>query len=237
MSENLRNGLRLFVKIIIVNVLSAIVVLSVMALSMSAFADEIGYDIYGTKGDSGETQLLYRHLHEDGEDTRLEEYKAEGYAITKKLIKQTNKTEHNITVIIAQIFALGVTVSYIYPPMWDRGYKDSALVKADNLPEDKFRGLKIGLIAQIPAYMLLGLFLIFSKLPAAVFKLLNSSLYTLFEFTFQSSNTFAQLNFLQILLTALILLIIPLIAWGAYELGYRDIAIAEKLTYKKKEEN
>lgn len=234
MQDNLKHGLKLFVRIIIANVLSIIVVLSVIAISVSAFADEIGYDVYGVKGDSGETELLYRHYYADGDDTKLEGYETEGYSVTKKIIKQTNPTEHNITIIVAQIFALGVTITYIYPLMWDRGFKDANLIRTDNLAEDKLRGLKISLIGQIPAFLLFIIFMIFSKLPTVLFKLLNSSFYGLFEFTFGKSEVFGKLSPLQIIVTLLILLIIPLISWGSYTLGYKDIDPLEKLTYKKK---
>ena len=234
MQDNLKAGLKLFVRIIIANILSAIVVLSVIAISVSAFADEIGYDVYGVKGESGETELLYRHYHADGDDTKLEGYEAEGYSITKKTIKQTNPKEHNITIIIAQIFALGVTISYIYPIMWDRGFKDANLIKTDNLAEDKLRGLKVSIIGQIPAFLMFLIFMIFSKLPTALFKLFNASFYAFFEFVFGKSEIFGKLSPLQIIITLLILLIIPLISWGSYVLGYKDIDPMEKLTYKKK---
>lgn len=234
MQDNLKAGLKLFVRIIIVNILSAIVVLSVIAISVSAFADEIGYDVYGVKGENGETELLYRHYYADGDDTKLEEYEAEGYSITKKTIKQTNPKEHNITIIIAQIFALGVTVTYIYPIMWDKGFKDANLIKTDNLAEDKLRGLKVSIIGQIPAFLLFLIFVIFSKLPTALFKLLNASFYTLFEFVFGKSEIFGKLSPLQIIVALLILLLIPLISWGSYTLGCKDIDPLEKLTYKKK---
>ena len=234
MQDNLKVGLKLFVRIIIANILSAIVVLSVIAISVSAFADEIGYDVYGVKGESGETELLYRHYYADGDDAKLEGYETEGYSVTKKIIKQTNPTEHNITIIVAQIFALGVTISYIYPIMWNRGFKDLNLVKTDNMAEDKLRGLKLGMIGQTPAFLLFLIFMIFQKLPTALFKLLNSSFYTLFEFVFGKSEIFGKLSPLQIIVTLLILLIIPLISWGSYTLGYKDIDPMEKLTYKKK---
>ena len=89
MQDNLKAGLKLFVRIIIANILSAIVVLSVIAISVSAFADEIGYDVYGVKGESGETELLYRHYYADGDDTKLEDFETDGYTrqnITSRLL-------------------------------------------------------------------------------------------------------------------------------------------------------
>ena len=234
MQDNLKAGLKLFVRIVIANILSAIVVLSVIAISVSAFADEIGYDVYGVKGESGETELLYRHYYADGDDTKLEDFETDGYTVTKKIIKQTNPTEHNITVIVAQIFALGVTITYIYPVMWDRGFKDLNFVKTENMVPDKLKGIKIGLIGQVPAFLLFLIFVISPKLPTALFKLLNSSCYGLFEAVFGKSETFGKLSPLQIIISLLILLIIPLISWGSYALGYKDVDPLEKLTYKKK---
>ena len=231
----LKNGLRLFVKIVISNVLSAIVVLSVVAFSMAAFADEIGYDAYGVKGENQQTDFLYRYNKADGTDTRLKEFEAQGYTVTKRIIRKTDPLEHNITMLVAQFFALGLTITYIYPAMWDRGYRDSSFVSAENLKNDRFRGLKIGLAGAVPSYLLLLIFLVFGKLPTALFKLLNSSVYTFLEFAFGKSTVFSQLNAIQIIITALIFLIIPLIAWGAYTLGFKDVAIMEKLTYKKKD--
>ena len=112
MQDNLKAGLKLFGRIVIANILSAIVVLSVIAISVSAFADEIGYDVYAVKGESGETELLYRHYYADGEDAKLAGYEAEGYSVTKKIIKQTNPTEHNITIKITHILAMGETITY-----------------------------------------------------------------------------------------------------------------------------
>ena len=70
MKENFKTGAKLFLKLIVVNIMCFFVVMSFSVLSTAAFTKNVGYKAYGTSSDSSEPQELYTHYYADGEDTK-----------------------------------------------------------------------------------------------------------------------------------------------------------------------
>lgn len=143
-----------------------------------------------------------------------------------------------VMLIIAQGFALGILISFVYPPMWDLGAADINMVKIGQKAEDKLKGLKIGVLGTIPS-ALVFLVIAFTKngisanVSTALYKFLNASLYPILEFVFGESKKFADLKIWQLCVMALLLCVVPVTAHLGYHLGYKGFSISEKLTYKK----
>lgn len=243
MKEILKDGLKLFGRTIIINILSFFVVISIITLSFAVFSKEIGYQAFGTikteaESEEEKSELLYTHYNADGEDTKLAEYEAKGYTVTKSAIKETTESGKNATLLIAQLFTLGIFVSFIYPTLWEKGNKALNMVRIGKRAEDKLYGLKVGLISVIPSALVL-LFLtvtkssLSAKLPVALYKLANSSFYSVIELIAGNSSTFGELNILRLIGLYLPLLLVPAVAYIAYLIGYMDISLGEKFTYKK----
>ena len=140
--------------------------------------------------------------------------------------------------IISQIFTFCITCGLIYPELWNRGTKDGNLVKFKHKDEDKFKGFKIGAVSTVPNYLFLLLLAIarlglFPKFPMALYKLLNSSVYSFIEVIVGSAVAVSELSAWRLVLLFILPLIIPIIAGVSYILGYKNISLSEKIIYKK----
>ncbi|NLN81236.1 MAG: hypothetical protein GX136_01625 [Clostridiales bacterium] len=140
-------------------------------------------------------------------------------------------------VIISQTFMLILLVAMVYSKLWERGDKDNNRVNFNRMPEDKLRGLKVGLMAAIPSFAFY-LLLVVSKLGLitdkyfALYRFLNISFMPIINRLagagVSSSRDVSWVSFLVILLT---LSVVPLAAHLAYILGYKQISISEKIIY------
>ena len=141
--------------------------------------------------------------------------------------------------IVSQIFAFCFTCGFIYPELWHRGTKDSNLVKFKHKREDKLKGFKIGVASTVPNYLFL-IFLVvaklglFPKFPLALYKILNSSVYSFIEVIIGSAVAVSELSAWRLALLFILPLIFPAIAGVSYILGYKNISLSDKFIYKKK---
>ena len=141
--------------------------------------------------------------------------------------------------IVSQVVAFCLTCAFIYSELWHRGTKDSNLVKFKHKREDKLKGFKIGVASTVPNYLFL-IFLVvaklglFPKFPLALYKILNSSVYSFIEVIIGSAVAVSELTVLRLALLFILPLIIPAIAGVSYILGYKNISLSDKFIYKKK---
>lgn len=232
------HSLKLLGQLIIVSILNIFICISFMFICTAAFTKNIGYSAVVFDKDNNEVDR-YAYYSADGEDTKLAEYpEADGYKISKQSVRsQLSGAGSAVNRILTQVFTLALTIGFIYPKLWQLGAKDSNLVKFKHRESDPLRGLKIGLIAQIPALLLLISFFAFMrKVPLKLYALLNSPFYALIDII-GGAKSFSQLNILQSAALFLLLLIVPAICAGAYLLGLKDISLSEKFIYSKKQNN
>ena len=139
--------------------------------------------------------------------------------------------------IVAQVLMLILLIALPYSKLWMQGDKDSNMVQFKHMEEDKLRGLKVGLMAAVPSFLLyvvlflskLGLFFpqfIFTyRLFNFVFlPLLNSMLGTSVQLT-------ADVSWPSMLVLLLTVAVIPFVCWLGYLLGYKHISLSEKFLY------
>ncbi len=238
MKENIINGLKLFLKIIVVNIMCFFVVMSFSVLITAVSTKNIGYTAFGTTSDSSEVTELYTYYYEDGEDTKKAEYTEQGYTVTERSLRsQMSSGGTAAFLIISQIFCLLILFSFIYPNIWHIGTKDSNLVRFKHKKEDKLKGLKIGLVAAAPFYLFLILIaaakFLMPSFPMVLYKFLNSAFYSFIDIICGTA-TAGSLAPWRLALLFVLPLIIPLISGVAYLLGYKNISVGEKFVYKKK---
>lgn len=238
MKENIKQAASLFLRLIIVNFLCAVVVLSISGvIAPSFFGESAGYVAVGVKNDKDE--LLYEHYYADGEDTKKAEYEKKGYeVIEKNMPKELSKKGNVITYIVTQFLCLMLLCSFVYPRLWDLGVMDSNLVNFNHKIENKSRGFIIGAITVIPAVLALAFMLITKNsvckdVPLAIYKFLNSSLYGFLELASGTVSTFGKISIIRGLAMFIPQITVPLIAGISYILGCKNISIGEKLIYKK----
>ena len=239
MNEVFKYGLKQFGKTVIVTIMSFFLILSMNAIGTAIFTDKIGYIAYGTLEEGGESTELYRYYFKDGDDLKKAQYEEQGYTISAvSILSELTKAQRIGLSSVTQAICLMLLICFIYPVLWQFGTKDSNMVMYKHKTEDKLKGLKIGFISVIPSVLLLTAFVItkngFSAdISLMIYKFINSTFYGFIDIGIKSVNTIGQLNVLHILLLYALNLIIPVVSFVAYYLGYKNFSIGEKLVYKK----
>ena len=241
-NEIIGNGAKLFLRWILINVMCFFVALSFQVLATAVFTQNIGYKVYGTLENEEKSVELYTHYSADGEDGQAAQYEEQGYVLKKLTIRSEMSRAGNIAFLtVTQIFCIMILIIFIYPNLWDLGTKDSNLVKFKHKAEDKYKGVKIGLIAVIPVYLVLILLCVmkgglFPGFPVALYRLSHSAFYSLIGLMVGNALEIAGVAWWRMALLFLLPLLIPLFAGVSYYLGYRNFSIGEKLIYKKNRE-
>lgn len=239
MKELIKNSLSLFGRTIVIDIMCFFLVISLSVLITAAFSENIGYKAIGTSSENTEGTVLYEHYYKDGDDLKRAEYEDNGYTIQESKIRsEVTKTGNIFYRVLTGLFCTILLVCFIYPKFWEMGTKDSNLVNFKHKKEDKFKGLKAGLVAIIPGFILLIVMtFVLPNTQTALYKFLNCSVYTFAELIIGSAKTFKDINILKFIGLALLKLIIPITAYAAYLLGYKNISLGEKFIYKKTKEN
>ena len=236
MSENIKGGAALFLKIVVVMIMTFFLSMSTSILCVAGFTDVIGYTVYGAKEGDEKATVLYTYYYADGEDTKAEQFADEGYKVTNTLkirseLKDTGKIVYTVgtqSIIVIILFA------FIYSQLWKKGNKDFQKVKLGRLTEDKLRGLKIGLIASVPQ-LVSFLCLFIPKFKTAFYKIANYHFFITNDAIIGDVKLAGDLQIYKYLLLLLPLLVVPVLSTLSYIIGYKDINISEKIIYKKNE--
>ncbi len=239
MKELFKNSVSLFGRTVAIDIMCFFLVISLSVLVTAAFSENIGYKAVGTSSENTEGTVLYEHYYKDGEDFKRAEYEENGYIITESKIRSSVSEAGNILFqVVTGVFCTVLLICFIYPKFWEMGTKDNNLVHFNHKNEDKLKGLKAGIIAMIPSFILL-LILTFAlkNTQTALYKFLNCSVFAFAELIIGSAETFKEISFLQFLGLALLKAFVPLTAYVAYLLGYKNISLSEKLIYNKTKEN
>ncbi|MBR4072401.1 MAG: hypothetical protein IKK24_00545 [Clostridia bacterium] len=245
MKEIFKKSTKLFAYLICAGIMCCFTYLSFNVIFNFAFTEQSGYDVYGYTEENPEKELLYTFLYEENggkenvEDKEWKAYEEKGYTL-EKITKRTtlSKGANNALVIITQIFSLIFAASFVTDVLLTLGNKDNNLVRIKSKKEDKLKGLKIGLMASAPAYLLLLVTVICAKglkpgIPIQVFKILNGVFWPTFDALLGSAKVIGDILIWQYIVIFIILSIIPVIGFFAYFVGYKDYAILSKLLYKK----
>lgn len=139
--------------------------------------------------------------------------------------------------IVAQVMMVILLLALPYSKLWLQGDKDSNAVHFGHMTEDKLRGLKVGLMAAIPSFVVY-IILFLSKLGLVfpkfiyTYRLLNLSFLPIVNRTIGADVTLTtEVSWLSMLVLLLTVAAIPFICWLSYLLGYKHISVSEKLIY------
>lgn len=231
MKDLFKESAKLFGRTILISLLCFFVVVSVMVVSVGFFAEPAGYYVTGTK--DGVTENLYTHYDADGKDTKYEAYEKQGYTLEKTDIKLVPEDKEKGCYVLAQILCIGILVIFIYPRLWERGYKDRNLAQTGNIVGDPLKGLKVGLISIIPWVALLLALSRIKGFAVSLLMFLSPIFYPIFSLMTKGSIYLSQVGVLTFVGMAALWLLIPAASATGYALGFKDFSIAEKLTYKK----
>ena len=238
-NSNIKIAVSSAIRYIITALLTFFIYLSVTVVMVGLFTDNVGYTVYSIK--DGKTTELYRYYFSEGEDTKYAEYEQQGLELQKVETREAlSGIPKKVCDTVTQISGFIILFGFINASLSKLGDADRNLVLTGNKAEDKLRGLKIGLIANLPIYLSYIIFLI-AKTGAisgnwyAVFRFLNFPQFTLINALYgQTTSTAAAISWSSVALGTLTFVVIPLLSYISYTLGYKRINISEKIIYKKK---
>ena len=173
-----------------------------------------------------ESKELYTHYYADGEDEKLKTYEDKGYIINKLTIRDfTSGNEIVAWDIVSQIFLLSMMTVFVYNNLWNLGDKDKGAVIYKRKKEDKLKGLKIGLIASIPSFVITTIIFVgratFAKeVSVALYAFLNAHWYKLI-ILISGGGYFHELKIWEVIVFYALILFVPLVAHIAYTKNVR----------------
>lgn len=235
----IKSGGKLFSRFAIGTIMCLIVFFSFNFAITAGFSDVVGQKIYYYDEEVGkEVQVCYHDKDNNPpEDCVCENYDLE--RLNALADKKLSQSRQNISLILAQIFSFVMMTGILCGTMWEMGNKDISAVKHGRASENKLKGLYIGIIATIPSlivYILLVLSHFEVLRPAFLdtYRLLNSHFHYILTLIYSSAKDASQLSGGQVALCGALHLYLPLLSFISYFLGYKDINVVEKITFRKK---
>ncbi len=237
-NSNIKIGLSCSLRYIITALLTFFIYLSVTVVMVGLFTNNIGYTVFSVE--DGKSTELYRYYYSEGEDTKYAEYEAQGLQLQKVETRMGLEGKPKVLCdAITQILGAVILFGFINNSLKKLGDSDRNLVLTGNIAEDKFRGLKIGLIANAPIYLSYIIFLlakagIVSPNWYALFRFLNFPQFVIINSLYgQATSSAVGIEWSNVVLGALTFIVLPLFSYITYTLGYKRINIGEKIIYKK----
>lgn len=238
--DNLKIGIRLFTRLIIVGVLSFFVCFSIQFLCLTAFTQEVGYNVYGYAADqtADDMQLLYTHYFEDGDDSeQIQQYEDAGYTLSIKRFRSELQGKGKVIFSVAtQCITLIILIGFIGNEIYKIGSKDSNKVKFGHRDKDNMRGFKIGAIANIGYFIVFLCLFVLKDFPLSRYALINAQFFSIIKLITGNAALAGELRIAQYIGFFGLLLVVPVITEIAYLLGYKGINLYERAVYKKETE-
>lgn len=242
MNEKTNSGLAVSIGIryIISVFFTFFVFLSVTVLFTGFFTHDVGYTAYNAQNN----EVLYHYYYADGEDIKKTEYEQSGVTVsTVALRSQLEGNAQLANDLTAQLIGGLITVGFVHNILWRQGDSDRNYVNTGHREKDIWRGVKVGLLADIP-FAVSYFVLIAAKCGVisdgwfAFYKYMNFPAFSLIGAIFgRTCNSAANITALQTVLGIIPLFVLPIICGICYILGYNRINIGDKILFKKAGKN
>ncbi|MBQ2934511.1 MAG: hypothetical protein IJE02_07860 [Clostridia bacterium] len=243
-----KHGTKLIGSMIIAAVISFFLCISMNIICSAVFTHEIGYTahVYETKESTeaiAEYEYFYTDNNGDGKDDSIDvqkkEYEDKGYFVS--VSKQRSSLSGGgkaVFLITTQLLSIMMVIAFASGGAYKQGFKDSNLVRIGHVKKDMLKGFKIGLIGNIPFFVMFILAIVMAlgvapKFPTVWYAFLNSHFYGVIMALSGSRAALSQLNVLHFIAFALLQFVVPVVSGVAYVLGIKEINLAEKIMYKK----
>ncbi len=145
-------------------------------------------------------------------------------------------TEYTLGLVLIQFCNLFIYIPLLYSPMWLEGDKNNNMVQFGRMEEDLKRGFKIGAIAAIPS-ALVSILLLLSKAGLfydflVIYKIIAAQILPGLNLFTGTTSYITDLSWAAIIVLSLLPVFIPVFCGVGYVLGYKRIAIMQKIVYK-----
>ncbi len=147
---------------------------------------------------------------------------------------------YTVMLIIAELCSLGTLVLFMNGKVYYIGDADANKVQFGRIEYDKFKGLKLGIVPAIFAFitwviLLLGkLGVIARDWAYLIFNFSNYHLFGYNQLIFNRSTNLETISWFGIFAALLTVVLVPIITQICYTLGYKRINLFEKVVFKKK---
>lgn len=148
-------------------------------------------------------------------------------------------TEKKWAAILVQVLLLLLYYSVIYSAAWKDGYTEMNRVLCGFSTLEPLKGLKAGLLAIIPSYLLWGLMVAlryFNVELDTVYRIVNFFAIHVINAFMNPNLNIQDISFWNILGASCFTAVIPLVTMIGYLLGYKRFSFMELLVFKKKAE-
>ena len=127
----------------------------------------------------------------------------------------------------------------VYSSLWNQGREDKNLANFGHIVLDRWRGIKIGLLANLP-FLVMGGLLILSRFGlfwnfVFLYKIVNAQFWPLINL-FRSTLDVMDFAVWQVVVIALLPLLTAAVSQLGYLLGIKDVSILQKLIYRDKKD-
>ncbi len=246
----LKYGGKLMAGMIMVAIISFFLCISINIICSGVFTKETGYKAFVYETEAREkviAQYGYEYTDKDGDgkddstDTKMKEYEDKDYIVDTVAVRSSlTGVGKGVFFVVSQVLTFIMLIAFAGNGAYKQGFKDNNLVKIEHIKQDNLKGLKIGLIGNIPFFVLYILAIVAAnvqsfKIPVVWYAFLNSQFYPLIMLLKGTAQTLSQFGVVQFILLFLLQLIVPAIAAVAYILGIKEINIFEKIMYKKED--
>ena len=253
--QNVKLAVQIFLRTVLAAILSFFLYFSITAIVNGVTTHAVGYRIYEYDENNQPVLVAEGSLEEESPEESSSETPASessGTAATeatKRLYRETVRSEVPAGAavfrdVLSQVLMLLILAAFPYGILWGQGDRDRNSVQFGHMQEDKRRGLKVGLLAAIPS-VAVYLFLLLSRLGLfwdkyiQLFQILNASFAPAVNAVMGAQGhailVTADVGWGWILLLAFTVVVLPLVCWGSYALGYRQYSISEHLIYHTKQ--
>ena len=152
------------------------------------------------------------------------------------------ENDKTVMLVIMQIFELIICGGLVYGYMWNVGNRDLNKVNFNREKRDFFKGMRVGLIATVPNFVMVILVIVakiagWSNWIFAIYKLMGAYYVPIVYKYILTDNILSQVSMWRIILSGLLMLFVPIVSTGAYMLGISDYSLLEHTLYKKQELN
>lgn len=142
---------------------------------------------------------------------------------------------HPIFMAVTQVIAILIIAVNAYAKTWQCGSSDYNRVKFGHMQYNPWKGLIAGLVACIP-YAVVALFGVVCKLLGVeammIYRMMSFSLLNYINWIVDLETSVKAISLVPFLIAQLPMLVIPLVTFPAYLLGYRQYNVAEHITYR-----
>lgn len=250
--EVFKGGFKLSGNIMVATIISFFLCISMLNICSAIFTRETGYDAYvyvdaNDNGQLDEEEKItdeYRYLYpadDDKDDIKAEQYEEQGYSINKVKIRTSlSGIGKAIFLITTQGLSLIMIIAFAGHSVYNHGFKDSNLVRIGSKKKDMLKGLKIGLVGNIPFFILFFVMVAMAfglapKFPVLWYAFFNSHYYAIIVGVVGDVKEVSQLGVAHYIILFLLQFVIPAVTAVGYMLGFKGISLSEKIIYKKED--